>query len=201
MVQWVGLKIAAVVLAAGEGRRMGGPKALLRTGPTTFLARCVELLSRPGVAPVIAVLGHDFARVATESGLPPGIVVVENAAYREGMFSTVLRGLDEAERAGADALLVHPVDHPMVSAETVDRVVAALQSGAPIAVPSHQGRRGHPAGFARSTWTALRGLSPERGARGLLADHPEWIVHVAGDAGCLAGFDTPDDLFRYHPGP
>jgi nicotine blue oxidoreductase len=197
----VAVKVAAVVLAAGEGRRMGGPRALLRAGPESFLARCVELLSRPGVAPVIAVLGHEFARVSAEAGLGPGVWVVENAGYREGMLSSILRGLDEAERAGADALLLHPVDHPLVSPETVDRVVAALESGAQIAVPSHEGRRGHPAGFARSTWLALRAASPQRGARGLLTDHPDWVVHVPGDAGCLAGFDTPDDLLRYHPGP
>ena len=176
---------------------MGGPKALLRIGPSSFLARAVELLSRPGVEGVIAVLGHEFSRVAAEAGLSPGVALVENPAYREGMLSSVLCGLDEAERRGADALLLHPVDHPLVSPTTVDLVVTALVEGALVAVPSHEGRRGHPAGFARSTWPALRAASPGRGARGVLADRPEWVVHVPGDAGCTAGIDTPDDLLRF----
>ena len=191
------MRIVGVVLAAGEGRRIGGPKALLRIGPGSFLARAVELLSRPGVEGVVAVLGHEFATVAREAGLIANVVLAENPAYREGMLSSVLCGLGHAERLGADAMLLHPVDHPLVSPDTVDRVVAALESGVAIAVPSHDDRRGHPAGFARSTWLALRAAPPGRGARAVLADHPDWVVHVPGDPGCVAGIDTPADLERF----
>jgi CTP:molybdopterin cytidylyltransferase MocA len=83
-----------------------------------------------------------------------------------------------------------------VADETVDRVVAALEEGARIAVPSYAGRRGHPAGFARRAWPALRSAAPDRGARGVLGDHPDWIVHVPGDPGCRAGIDTPEDYRR-----
>jgi molybdenum cofactor cytidylyltransferase len=88
------------------------------------------------------------------------------------------------------------VDHPLVEVATVDRVVQALLDGALIAVPSRDGRRGHPGGFAREVWPALRGAPIARGARAVLADHPEWIVHVEGDAGCVAGIDTPADYAR-----
>src|SRR5688500_18114018 len=57
------MQIVAVVLAAGAGRRMGGPKALLRMGGETFLARAARILARPGVRAVVAVLGHDADRV------------------------------------------------------------------------------------------------------------------------------------------
>jgi CTP:molybdopterin cytidylyltransferase MocA len=190
------MRLAAVILAAGEGRRAGGPKALLRAGSETFLARAVRLYSRPGVDVVLAVLGHQAGRVAAEAGLPAGLTLVENPRHGEGMLSSILCGLDAAQAAGADAVLVHPVDHPLVEPETVDRVVAALAAGAVIAVPSHQNRRGHPGGFARAAWPALRAAPAERGARAVLADHPEWIVHVEGGPGCRAGVNTPEDYRR-----
>lgn len=191
------MRIVAVILAAGEGRRVGGPKALLRFGESTFVAQAARLLTRPGVASVIAVLGHESERVLAEAGLAPSVAVVINAGYRDGMLGSVLRGLEVADTMGANALLLHPVDHPLVDPATVDRVVAALAAGAVIAVPSHAGRRGHPGGFARASWPALRAASPGRGARAVIADHPHWIVHVDGDPGCVTGIDTPEDYRRW----
>ena len=191
------MRIVAVVLAAGEGRRMGGPKALLRIGPQSFLARAADILARPGVAEVVAVLGHEAERVRAEAGVPPEVATEVNPRYREGMLTSVRAGLDAAAARGADAVLLHPVDHPLTAAETVDAVVEALRAGARIAVPSREGRRGHPGGFAASVWPALRVAPPEEGARAVLAAHPEWIVHVEGDPGCLRGIDTPADYERW----
>jgi len=187
------VRIVAVVLAAGEGRRMGGPKALVPLEGTTFVQRCLQRLDRPGVAEAVVVVGPLQDRVAA---LLPGVACVPNPRASDGMLGSVLCGLDAAEARGADAVLLHPVDHPLVEATTVDRVVQALQDGALIAVPSLAGRRGHPGGFARPVWPALRAVAPERGARAVLADHPEWIVHVEGGAGSVAGIDTPEDYAR-----
>lgn len=199
--QFERMRIAGVVLAAGEGRRIGGPKALLRAGGETFLARCLRLLADAGAAPVIGVLGHEAERIAAEAGVPAGAVLVVNPKHREGMLSSALCGLAEAEARGAEALLLHPVDHPLVSPETLEGVMAALRAGARIAVPSHAGRRGHPGGFAASAWTALQGAPLEAGARAVLAAHPDWITHVPGDASCLLGIDTAEDYARaFGPG-
>ena len=185
-----------MLLAAGEGRRVGGPKALLRLGGATFLEACLRALDRPGVAARVVVTGHDASRVEAAVPAGPGVSVVRNEGYREGMLSSVLRGLDAAEALEADALLLHPVDHPRVEPETVDRVLAALAAGARIAVPSHGGRRGHPGGFARETWPALRAAPPGEGARDVLRAHPDWIVHVPGGPACVAGVNTLEDLER-----
>ena len=190
------MRVAAVVLAAGRGRRAGGPKALLRIGVATFLDRAVSLMARPGVDRVVVVLGHDAARVRAEATLPAAALVVVNDAYEDGMLGSVVAGLDAAEADGADAVLLHPVDHPLVGGATVDRVVEALRAGAVLAVPRHAGRRGHPGGFARGAWPALRAAPPTEGARSVLASHPEWIVHVEGDRGCVAGIDTLEDYRR-----
>jgi CTP:molybdopterin cytidylyltransferase MocA len=175
---------------------MGGPKALLQAGPQTFLARLSALLHDAGADVVIAVVGHEAERVVRESGAPPATRFAVNERHAEGMLTSIWRGLDEAESLGADAILLQPVDHPLVAADTVGRVLDALRGGAVVAVPSHQGRRGHPGGFARAAWPALRAAPPDRGARVVLAEHPDWIVHVAGDAGCVAGIDTPADYER-----
>ena len=123
-----------------------------------------------------------------------------NPRPEEGMLSSILRGLDAAEAAGAEAVLLHPVDHPLVDPATVDRVVASLRGGARIAGRTYGSRRGHPGGFARAVWPALRAAPAERGARAVLADHPDWVVHVPGDPGCVLGIDTPDDYERWIAG-
>jgi CTP:molybdopterin cytidylyltransferase MocA len=189
-----GVRVVAVVLAAGEGRRMGGSKALVRMGGTSFLESCLAALDRPGVLERIVVTGHDAARVEAAVPAGPRVRIAHNAAWRDGMLGSVLRGLAEADALGADALLVHPVDHPLVEPETVDAVLSALEAGAVVAVPSHGGRRGHPGGFARTAWPALKAAPADEGARAVLRDHPEWVVHVPGGPGCVAGFDSPADL-------
>ena len=73
-------------------------------------------------------------------------------------------------------------------------MVRALELGATIAAPSHGGRRGHPAGFARAAFASLREADPARGARAVLAEHPDWIVHVPAAPDCLVDVDTPADL-------
>lgn len=194
MVQWGLMRVVAIVLAAGEGRRMGGPKALLPLGDTTFLAHACRLFARPGVASVVAVLGAEAERVRVEAGLPPEATLVVNERWREGMLSSVWRGLDAAEALAGDAVLVHPVDNPFVEPATIDAVIAALAGGAEIAVPSHGGRRGHPAGFARAAFSALRAAPAGQGARAVLARDPRRVVHVPAGEDCLADLDDPRDL-------
>jgi len=195
VVEWA-VRVVAVVLAAGAGRRIGSPKALLPIGGTTFLAHVARGLQRPGIAEVVAVIGHGARRVAASAGLPPGLALVVNPRPDDGMLGSVARGLEAAEARGADAVLLHPVDHPFASPATTDAVLAALAGGALVAVPTYGGRRGHPGGFARAVWPALRAAPPARGARAVLADHPDWLVHVPGDEGCVAGIDTREDYER-----
>jgi CTP:molybdopterin cytidylyltransferase MocA len=188
------MRVVAIVLAAGEGRRMGGPKALLPLGEGTFLSRACHLFAQPGIAVVVAVLGAEAERVRHAAGIPAEARVAVNDRWREGMLTSVWVGLDAAEALGAEAVLLHPVDNPFVAPATIDAVVVALAKGAEIAVPSHAGRRGHPAGFARSCWPALRAAPLDGGARTVLASHPGRVVHVAADSDCLVDVDTPRDV-------
>ncbi|HEX9188839.1 MAG TPA: nucleotidyltransferase family protein [Vicinamibacteria bacterium] len=193
----VPVRVVAILLAAGEGRRMGGPKALLRLGGATLLARGSTLFAEAGL-PVVAVLGAEASRVRAEAGIPEGVFVVVNERWPEGMLTSVWCGLDAAGTLGADAVLVHPVDNPLVAPATIGAVVAALEAGAAIAVPGHAGRRGHPAGFARSVWSDLRAAPLDGGARAVLRARADLVVPVPAGPDCLVDLDTPADLLR-HP--
>jgi CTP:molybdopterin cytidylyltransferase MocA len=188
------MRVTAIVLAAGEGRRMGGPKALLVLGGRRFLEAALSSFDRADVAARIVVLGAEAGRVAAAACLPPGTTVVVNDRYAEGMLTSVWAGLDAAEQLGADAVLLHPVDNPVVAEATVSAVLHGLAQGAIIAIPSHAGRRGHPAGFARPAWSALRAAPLAGGARTVLALRPEWVVHVPAGPDCLVDIDTPEAL-------
>jgi nicotine blue oxidoreductase len=187
------MRVVAIVLAAGEGRRMGGPKALLRIGEGTFLAHVCALFAAAEV-PAVAVLGAEADRVRAEARLAAETTVVVNERWREGMLTSVWAGLDAAEALGAEAVLLHPVDNPLVEPATIDAVLAALAGGAEIAVPRHAGRRGHPAGFARATWPALRAAPRDRGARVVLSQHEDRVVGVPAGEDCLVDLDSPRDL-------
>jgi CTP:molybdopterin cytidylyltransferase MocA len=190
------MRVVAIVLAAGEGRRMGGPKALLPLGDGTFLSQACRLLARPGIAAVVAVLGAEAERVREAAGIPAEATVAVNQRWREGMLTSVWVGLDAAEALGAEAVLVHPVDNPFVAPATIEAVVVALAAGAEIAVPSHAGRRGHPAGFARATWPALRAAPLDGGARTVLAAQKDRVVHVPAGEDCLVDVDRPRDFIE-----
>lgn len=178
---------------------MGGPKALLEWEGETLLSRALRLYLHPAVDVRVAVLGCEAARArqAVAADVAAGVNWAPNADWeRGGMLSSVLCGLDAAECLGADAVLLHPVDHPFVEPETVASVCAALAAGARLVVPVHAGRRGHPGGFARASFAALRAAPADGGARAVLRDPAADVTEVAGGAGCLQGLDTPDDVAR-----
>jgi CTP:molybdopterin cytidylyltransferase MocA len=112
------------------------------------------------------------------------------------MLGSVRLGLSAAEARGAEAVLLHPVDHPAVEPATIDAVCRALAEGALVAVPTFDGRRGHPGGFSRALFPELHRAPPEAGARAVLAADPSRVVHVAGGPGSVAGVDVPGDLAR-----
>jgi molybdenum cofactor cytidylyltransferase len=131
------VKAAGVILAAGESRRMGRPKAYLPFRGGTFLSNIADAMGRR-CFPVIAVFGFDAGRLAPLA--PAGIVAVKNPDYQQGMLTSLQAGL-RAVPACCDTVLFTLVDHPVISTTTLDRL---CNSDAPIAIPRFQGKRGHP---------------------------------------------------------
>src|SRR5262245_4430449 len=132
---------------------MGRAKALLPLPPSdTFLAHIVRSLLAGGADDVMVVLGHDAATIRShlnETVLPVRIIV--NDAYESGQLSSVLAGLNAADRPGVRAILLTLVDVPLVAAATVSAVIDRYRAtGAPIVRPVLGGKHGHPVLIDRS---------------------------------------------------
>jgi CTP:molybdopterin cytidylyltransferase MocA len=132
--------VAAIVLAAGESRRMGRPKALLPFRGGTFLSVLAETLGAC-CTHVYAVFGFEAERLVTET--PASVIAVENPDYRQGMLTSLQAGLRAMTVLPElpERVLFTLVDHPAVKTATV---LALLQSNAAIAMPRFAGKRGHP---------------------------------------------------------
>jgi molybdenum cofactor cytidylyltransferase len=129
--------IAAIILAAGESRRMGRAKALLPFRGGTFLSVLFGTLS-PYCSPVVAVFGFNGETVA--AGAPAGMVTVINRDYRWGMLTSLQTGLRVLPES-TDRVMFTLVDHPAITRATVEMLIGA---DAEIAIPRIDGKRGHP---------------------------------------------------------
>lgn len=193
--------ITALVLAAGESRRMGLPKPLLRFGsqPTTFLERIVEGLQSSDVDRMTVVLGCQASRIRATVSLAATDVIV-NPAYRQGQLSSLLAGL-RTMPADTEAIVLCLVDQPLITTEIVNQVITAYRkTRRPIIIPTFQGRRGHPALFARPVFEELLAAPAQEGARHVVHANTERVLELAvSDSAVVTSIDTPDD-YRAHFG-
>jgi molybdenum cofactor cytidylyltransferase len=186
--------ITAIILAAGASKRMGQPKALLRIGGQSFIRRIIGVLNHSAIEHIIAVLGADAALVQEDiEGLTVKSVVNEH--YRHGQLSSLIMGINEAERFQPGGIIVHPVDHPLVTAETVDALVERFLLRSPgIVVPTFRGRRGHPVIFSSSLFRELKQAPVSIGARAVVWAHKDAVVEVpCADAGVVTNINTQDE--------
>jgi molybdenum cofactor cytidylyltransferase len=193
--------IAGLILAAGRSTRMGRPKALLTCQDgRTFARALVHALRRGGVSRVLIVgRPEDRALQAEVEAIESPVTFVANDdADAGGQLSSVIAGLREADRPGISAVMVVPVDAPLVTAETVSSLAGVFgASGAPVVRARYQGRNGHPVIFSREVFSELRSADPGVGAKAVLRAHATEIVNVdVDDAGVLGDVDTPEDYRR-----
>jgi molybdenum cofactor cytidylyltransferase len=187
----------AVILAGGESRRMGLPKALLDAGGETFFVRLCRVFREAG-CDVIGVTGADD-RAIRDAG-PSQVRWVENRDWRSGQWSSVKVGLQAALDAGAERILLHPVDVPRLRAETAGALLSALGMAEAV-VPVSSGSRGHP--------VALTGPAARRVLSLQDVPHLEAALErlgvrelVVDDAGTTQETDTPEEyqtLFGHLP--
>jgi len=171
--------ILGSLLAAGAGRRAGGPKALrIEADGTSWLVRSIVVLRDGGCDAVIVVLGSDAARVrdliaSSALATDPAITLVDATDWQQGMGSSLRTGLLAAESASWRAVLVHLVDLPDVTAEVVRRIIQeAPPSTASLARASYRGRPGHPVLIGRDHLESIMvGLTGDSGAKDYLAEH------------------------------
>lgn len=181
--------VAAILLAAGESRRIGSPKPLLAWQGVTLIEYQIAQLREAGVDDVIAVLGHrseDIVPLVTAAGAR-GVV---NENYREGRASSLRTGANAVE--GAQTVVILSVDQPRPAAVT-RRLLATHASG--ITLPSHAGRRGHPVILDGSLLPELREVDEAtKGLRAVLARHAADVHEITFDsAAVLLDLNTPDE--------
>ncbi|MGH9312600.1 MAG: nucleotidyltransferase family protein [Vicinamibacterales bacterium] len=193
------MPMPALVLAAGRSTRMGRPKALLpltRDGET-FIERLVSTLVAGGIDDVVVVAGEEAVAIRARLGFRARVVV--NPHVDRGQLSSIVVGLDVIDRPGVMAVMIAPVDQPLVSETTVRLLADAWRrTRAPIVRPVRDGRHGHPVIFDRAVFDEVRAADPAQGARAVVSAHAESVSDIAvDDEGAFADLDTPADYERW----
>lgn len=180
---------------------MGQSKALL-TCPDgrTFVRALAAALRDGGVEePLIVGRADDEGLRLEVAAIGEGArLVINEDPDRGGQLSSLVAGLRQADRAGIRALMVVPVDAPLVTSDTVATLIAAFSAtGAPVVRARFQGRNGHPVIFSRAVFDQLRGADPHVGAKAVLRAHASAIVNVdVEDSAVVGDVDTPEDYRR-----
>ena len=192
------MSIAAVILAAGAGKRLGTvAKALLRTGATSYLGRIADTARAAGVERLVVVVGPPHGEAVRHEAWRLGIDdrdIVENFDPGRGMASSIELGFRTLLARAATRAYLWPVDHPMVSGKTLEALAAGLATH-DAARPAFSGRRGHPPLLAKLLFQPMATCSqnPE-GARGVLAACSDAVTIEVDDPGVVHDIDTPEDL-------
>lgn len=185
--------ICGIVLAAGLGRRIGGPKALLSLDGRTFLERAVRALSEAGLE-VVVVVNPVVDAAVSKGALPARLVVNPDPDGQNGMFGSVRLGISEALNLGAIGALLLPVDLPLVTSEDVRAVLTRLRAGAAVAVATHDTRRGHPIGVNRAVMEEIATDPSATTLRDIVRKNPGRVVEVPVSGGAITGVNTKEDL-------
>jgi len=189
-------RIAAMVLAAGQSRRMGKENKLLApVDGRPMVAHVVDAVLASQAKPVAVVTGHDYA--AVEAVLPKGrYTLAHNPDYASGLSASLRRGL-AALPEDIDGVLVCLGDMPRLTPAILNRLIAAFDpvEGRAICVPTWQGKRGNPVLFARRFFAEMQEVAGDTGARALIGDHAEVVCEVPmDDDAVLVDVDTPEGL-------
>lgn len=177
------LSVAGIVLAAGEGKRFGGPKAPFKIDGERLVDRAVRVLHKAGCTPVAAVLG-------AWQGEVDGAVVLTNSGWQEGMASSLRVALQWLNvEANTDYALITLVDLPGLTPQAVRRVLNAPDG---IAVATYEGKRGHPVRIPREHFrTLIDTVSGDEGARSFLAGRDDITFVEVGDVASGLDLDFP----------
>ena len=200
-----GPRIAALLLAAGQSRRMGGlNKLLAEIMGTPMVAHVVRRLLASRARPIIAVLGNQAEAVDAALGKLP-VERVQNPEFAVGLSTSLKRGI-AALPSDLDGVIVCLGDMPLISGRHLDRLIAAFNplEGRAIIVPTRRGKRGNPVLWSKQFFSEMAGLAGDVGAKHLIGEHAELVAEVEmDDDAVLVDIDTPDalDAFREKRSP
>jgi len=189
-------KISAILLGAGESKRMGVDKLSLPWGRRTILEHCFETLLRSEVEELVVVLGIRNKEV---KNLFQGrkVKIVINPHSKRGMSTSIWKGL-QAIHPSSDGILIALGDQLFLKTGTINALIRAFGQGkGGIVVPSFQGEKGHPVIFHRRYKRELLNLKGDVGGRSIIERHPEDVrVVPVKSIGVVKDVDTWQDYIK-----
>ena len=168
---------------------MGSPKALLRIDGRTFLRSVLDTCQAAGLERLL-VLDPEPPYTLSANDLSD-VSVITNAEMHAGPIGSIRSAIRHIGRR-AEGILVWPVDHPLVTLETVQAVLAGLGKATPIVTPEYKGKRGHPVLFGQDVFDELLAAPDSQGARAVVRRNPGrvWVVPVP-DECVITSVNTP----------
>jgi molybdenum cofactor cytidylyltransferase len=157
--------VAAILLAAGQSRRMGAFKPLLPFGDKTVIESCIDYLREGGIKNIVVVLGHRADEIRVEN-----VTIAINPDPNSEMGASIAAGI-QALPEQTEAVLIALVDHPAVPANVVSKLIKEWQNGARIVIPTWQNRGGHPVLVDLCLRKELLNLDQTGGLRALFQKH------------------------------
>jgi molybdenum cofactor cytidylyltransferase len=199
--------LAAVILSAGESSRMGSPKALVPFRGRTFLEHLLDTVrqasssikssatSSAGIGWTRVVLGAHVREISDALRLDDETVIV-NPRWKDGQLSSIQAAIEGLSRLPTDGLLLFLVDHPLVSAGLVKKLVEVFyETSDSIVLPTYRGKRGHPVIFARRLYAELLAAPENQGARAVVWAHATEVLEVPTDEeGVVLNLNDPEAL-------
>ena len=196
--------IAAIVLAAGQSKRMGCPKLTLPWGKTSVLGQVIITLATAGINDIVIVTGaiqEQITNLVTLYIEKYPVRTIHNDDYAKGeMLSSLQIGLS-AMKPETLATLVVLGDQPQIMVSIVKQIISTyLETGAPLIIPSYQMRRGHPWLVARTQWDSLLDLTSEQTPHDFLTAHAADIHYLQVETSTiLQDIDTPAEYEQQQP--
>jgi molybdenum cofactor cytidylyltransferase len=187
----------AIILAAGESRRMGQPKQLLPFGDKTMLECVIDAFRSPRVDEIIVVLGHKAEEITRKLGTAPQLRIVKNQHYKQGMFTSVQAGLRALPKQATLAMIAL-CDQPRLQRETVEKLIGEFKKkGHKILISMYEGRQGHPLLFRAEYAKEILALDDSLTLKHFLAAHATEIARLpVADKGVLIDIDDQADYER-----
>jgi molybdenum cofactor cytidylyltransferase len=188
--------IWAIVLAAGESRRMGSPKMILPYEGMTIIEKVLEHVLASDVEKVVTVLGSHKEEVLEVIGKLP-VLHCYNSNYKNGMLSSVKCGFEYLP-GDFTAALVFLGDQPMAETSVINKMINVYkESGKGILVPVFENKRGHPLMADKKYRDEIMHLDEPDGLRGLLRNHPDDLLEVnTENPSVLKDIDTEDEYIN-----
>jgi len=188
---------AAIILAAGNSRRMGSPKALLPFRNTSFIDHILQQVQKEGCRPIVPVLGKMAEAILKNSAVHRFPYII-NPAPDQGMLSSIKMGLGVLP-PDAEGFLLILVDHPLVRQSTYHALLkAARVHPGYIIIPQFKQKHGHPVYFHRFFFKELLETPAAQSARTAVQNNKNRVYYLSvDDAGILKDIDTPQDFKKY----